>query len=339
VITGVLERVVSGETLGQGEMGQVIRSIVSGGENELQIAALLAALRTRGETVDEISGAAAAMRELAVRLPRAPARAVDTAGTGGDGADTFNISTVAALVVAGAGVPVCKHGNRAASSRCGSAELLEELGIRLDTPPLRMAEAVEAVGIGFLYARACHPAMAAVGGIRAALGVPTLFNRLGPLINPMGVRRQLLGVGRAEHAADALEVLVRLDAESIWIVHGEDGLDEVSTVAPTRVLAYVDGETQRFTIEPGVHVAKAQPGDLAGGGPEQNARIAVEVLAGEKGPRRDVVVINAAAALCAARHVADLAQGVAAAEASLDSGAARDKLARWVEFVSPGAAA
>ena len=297
MITSVLERVISGETLGQGEMGKLVRSLVSGGENELQIAALLAALRTRGETVDEIAGAAAAMRELAVDLPRAPAHAVDTAGTGGDGADTFNISTVAALVVAGAGVPVCKHGNRAASSRCGSAELLEELGIRLDTPPQRMAEAVEAVGIGFLYARACHPAMAAVGGIRAALGVPTLFNRLGPLTNPMGVRRQLLGVGRAEHAADALDVLIRLDAESIWVVHGEDGLDEVSTVART------------------------------------------QVLAGGKGPRRDVVVLNAAAALCAARHVGDLAEGVAAASASLDSGAAREKLERWVEFVSAGAAA
>lgn len=337
MIGPVLRRVTSGETLGASEMGDVLRAIVSGGESELQIAALLGALRARGETVDEIAGAAAAMRELAVRLPPAPAHAVDTAGTGGDGADTFNISTVAALVVAGVGVPVCKHGNRAASSRCGSAELLEELGIPLDAPPQRAAASVAEVGIGFLYARACHPAMAAVGGIRAALGIPTLFNRLGPLTNPMGVRRQLLGVGRPEQAETALEVLLRLGCDSVWIVHGEDGLDEVSTAAPTRIWAHADGVTRRFSIEPGVHVPRSEPGALAGGGPEENAAIARSVLAGEKGARRDVVVLNAAAALCAARHVDDLDAAVAAAEVSLDSGAARDVLERWVAFMGAGA--
>jgi anthranilate phosphoribosyltransferase len=338
VIAGVLRRVVSGETLEQAAMGDVVRAIVSGDENELQIAALLGALRARGETVEEIAGAAEAMRALAVELPRAPEHAVDTAGTGGDGADTFNISTVAALVVAGAGVPVCKHGNRAASSRCGSAELLEELGIALDTPPVRMAESVDAVGICFLYARACHPAMAAVGGIRAALGVPTIFNRLGPLTNPMRVRRQLLGVARAEDARDALEVLVRLGCESAWIVHGEDGLDEVSTAAPTRVLSYHAGEIETFQIEPGQHVARARSQDLAGGPAEQNAAIARAILAGEKGPRRDVVVMNAAAALCAALHCDELGEAVAAAEASLDTGAAHGVLERWVEFAAGGAA-
>lgn len=334
MIGPVLRRVVEGQTLGADEMGEVIRAIVAGGENELQVAALLGALRARGETVDEIAGAAAAMRALAVELPRAPERAVDTAGTGGDGADTFNISTVAALVVAGAGVPVCKHGNRAASSRCGSAELLEELGIPLDTPPARMAEAVEAVGVGFLYARACHPAMAAVGGIRAALGVPTLFNRLGPLTNPMRVRRQLLGVGRAEQAQASLDVLVQLGCQSVWVVHGEDGLDEVSSAAPTRVLAYADGETREFSIEPGDYVPRSRPEDLAGGGPAENAAIARAILQGEKGAPRDVVVINAAAALCAALHCAGLGEAVAAAEASLDSGAAREVLERWVAFVA-----
>jgi anthranilate phosphoribosyltransferase len=337
VIAPVLQRVTSGERLGADEMGEVIRAIVSGGENEFQIAALLGALRARGETVDEVAGAAAAMRALAVELPKAPADAVDTAGTGGDGADTFNISTVAALVVAGAGVPVCKHGNRAASSRCGSAELLEELGIPLDTPPARMAESVEAVGIGFLYARACHPAMAAVGGIRAALGVPTIFNRLGPLTNPMGVRRQLLGVGQAEQARDALEVLVRLGCESVWVVHGEDGLDEVTTTAPTRVLRYREGATDEFEIRPGEHVPVAKPADLVGGGPEENAAIARSILGGETGPRRDIVVINAAAALCAAGRFDDLGTAVAAAESSLDEGRARDALARWVAFLGRGA--
>jgi anthranilate phosphoribosyltransferase len=175
--------------------------------------------------------------------------------------------------------------------------------------------------------------MAAVGGIRAALGVPTIFNRLGPLTNPMGVRRQLLGVGRPEQAGDALDVLVRLGCDSVWVVHGEDGLDEVSTAAPTRVLVHARGETHAFSIEPGEHVPKAEPGDLAGGGPEQNAAIARAILEGEQGPRRDVVVMNAAAALCAALHCAELGEAVAAAQTSLDSGAARDVLERWLAFI------
>lgn len=334
----ILERVVSGESLSRDDMREAILAIISGNESEIQIAAFLAALRTRGETVDEVVGAALAMRERAVVLPQAPLDAVDTCGTGGDGANTFNISTVAAIVVAGAGVPVAKHGNRAATSRCGSAEVLEELGVRLDVPPARMAVAVTEIGMGFLFARACHPAMGAVGGIRAALGIPTLFNRLGPLTNPMGVRRQLLGVGRAAHVESALEMLVKLGVESAWVVHGEDGLDEVSTVATTRVLAYAGGKTREFAMRPGEFVAAARPGDLDGGGPVENAEIAREVLGGAPGPRRDIVLLNAAAALCASEHAVDIPAGLERAAESIDSGSAAQLLERWAAFTRETAA-
>jgi anthranilate phosphoribosyltransferase len=220
-----LERAVSGELFSRAEMRELVREIMSGTLADVQIAALLAALRTRGETLDEVVGAAEAMRELALPLPEAPPGAIDTCGTGGDGANSFNISTVSALVVAGAGVPVAKHGNRAASSRCGSAELLEALGVAIDIPPERMARAVREVGIGFLYARVCHPAMARVAPVRASLGIRTLFNRLGPLTNPMHVRRQLVGVATGALVEPTLAALVELGAECVWVVHGEDGLD------------------------------------------------------------------------------------------------------------------
>jgi len=328
----VLERVVSGAFLTRAEMRGVIRSVMSGEENELEIAGLLAALRTRGESVDEIVGAAQAMRELALPLPAAPEGAVDTCGTGGDGANTFNISTVAALVVAGAGVPVAKHGNRAATSQCGSAELLEELGVGLDTAPERMALSVAEVGIGFLFARACHPAMAAVAPIRAALPIPTVFNRLGPLTNPMGVRRQLLGVGRAEHLESALQAMIELGAEAVWVVHGEDGLDEISTAAATTVCAYQGGEVERFRLAPGEHVPEARREDLKGGDAVENAAIARQVLDGESGARRDIVVLNAAATLCVAGRATSLPEGISLATESIDQGRARDVLERWVEF-------
>jgi anthranilate phosphoribosyltransferase len=324
--------VVSGAFLTRGEMRGVIRSVMSGDESELQIAGLLAALRTRGETVDEIVGAAQAMRELALRLPTAPEGAVDTCGTGGDGANTFNISTLAALVVAGAGVPVAKHGNRAATSQCGSAEVLEELGVRLDTPPERMAQSIAEVGIGFLFARACHPAMAAVAPIRAALPIPTVFNRLGPLANPMGVKRQLLGVGRPDHLESSLQAMIELGTEAVWVVHGEDGLDEISTAAATTICAYQGGEIQRFRLAPGEHVPEARSGDLKGGDAAANAQIAREILDGETGPRRDIVVLNAAATLCVSGRAAGLPEGIALAQDSIDRGRARDVLERWVAF-------
>jgi anthranilate phosphoribosyltransferase len=327
-----LERAVSGEPFSRAEMRALVREIMSGALADVQVAALLAALRTRGETRDEVVGAAEAMRELAVRLPEAPAGAIDTCGTGGDGANTFNISTVAALAVAGAGVPVAKHGNRAASSKCGSAELLEALGVAIEAPPERMARAVAEVGVGFLYARSCHPAMAKVAPVRAALGIRTLFNRLGPLTNPMRVRRQLVGVAAAELVEPTLAALVELGAERVWVVHGEDGLDELSISAPTRVAAFANGSTERFIVAHGEIVPAASRDEIRGGDAAENARIARSLLAGEKGARRDAVLLNSAAALCVAGRARDLREGAALAAESLDAGRAAAVLERFVAF-------
>jgi anthranilate phosphoribosyltransferase len=331
-MSATLERAVSGEPFSRTEMRALVREIMSGALADVQIAALLAALRTRGEALDEVVGAAEAMRELAVRLPDAPADAVDTCGTGGDGAGTFNISTVSALVVAGAGVPVAKHGNRAASSRCGSAELLEALGVAIEIAPERMARAVSEVGIGFLYARMCHPAMAKVAPVRAALGIRTLFNRLGPLTNPMRVRRQLVGVATAQLVEPTLAALVELGSECVWVVHGEDGLDELSVSAPTRVAAYAKGRTERFIVGHGEIVPEATRAEIAGGDVAENARIARALLAGEKGAKRDAVLLNAGAALCVAGRARDLREGAAIAADALDSGRASAVLERFVAF-------
>ncbi len=331
-MSAVLERALSGEPFARGEMRALVREIMSGALADVQVAALLAALRTRGETLDEVVGAAEAMRELAVRLPEAPAGAIDTCGTGGDGAGTFNISTVSALVVAGAGVPVAKHGNRAASSRCGSAEILEALGVAIETAPERMARAVSEVGIGFLYARMCHPAMARVAPVRAALGVRTLFNRLGPLTNPMRVRRQLVGVATAALVEPTLAALVELGAESVWVVHGEDGLDELSVSAPTRVATFENGRSERFIVAHGEIVPEASRAELEGGDAAENARIARALLAGEKGAKRDAVLLNSAAALCVAGRARDLREGAKLAADSLDSGHAAARLERFVAF-------
>ena len=332
MITEALERVTAGDRFSREEARALIRAVVEGAGSDLEVAALLAALRTRGETIDEIVGAAEAMREMAVPLPEAPADAIDTCGTGGDRSGTFNISTGSALVVAGCGVKVAKHGNRAASSRCGSADVLEALGVRIDLEPQRAASSVEQVGIGFLFARTCHPAMGRVAPIRAALSIPTLFNRLGPLTNPMRVRRQVVGVADADHAEPALECLLRLGSERVWIVHAEDGLDEISPSARTRVWSHLGGRRESCTLEPGRLVPECDPKDLLGGDVEENAEILRAVLAGAPGAPRDAVLLNAAAALYVADRVPDLEAGVERAADALDSGRAGDTLDRWAEF-------
>ena len=234
--------------------------------------------------------------------------------------------------MAGAGVPVAKHGNRAASSRCGSAEVLEALGVNLDAAPERMAQCVCEVGIGFLFARACHPAMARVAPVRSALGIRTIFNRLGPLTNPMRVSRQLVGVADASLLEPTLAVLVELGVRSAWVVHGEDGLDEISLCAPTHVHAYREGAHEIFSVRPGEIVAQARPEDLLGGDAEENAAIARHILAGEPGPQRDVVLLNAGAALCVAGRAEELAEGARLAAESIDSGRAGDALMRFVAY-------
>ena len=332
MIARALRRVIEGERLSSVESRELLRAMVEGEASELQVAALLAALRTRGETVDEIVGAAEAMLELAAAVPEAPAGAVDTCGTGGDGSGTFNISTGSALVVAACGVPVAKHGNRAASSRCGAADVLEALGLRIDLPPELAARSVYEVGIGFLFARTCHPAMARVAPIRAALGVPTIFNRLGPLSNPMRVRRQVVGVADASDAELMLEALARLGAERAWVVHGEDGLDEISPCAPTHVWTYDGSRRERLLIEPGRFVSQGRLEDLVGGDAERNAEMLRAVLRGERGAPRDAVVVNAAAGLVVAGAAPNLDSGVGRAREALDSGRAQALLDRWVAF-------
>jgi anthranilate phosphoribosyltransferase len=334
MIADALARVVRGESLSREAMRAAVRALVEQGDQRLG-AALLATLRMRGETLDELVGAAEAVRELALPLPEAPPGSIDTCGTGGAGDGTFNISTAAALVVAAAGVPVAKHGNRRVTSAYpGSAEVLEVLGIPCDLPPPRMAAAVREVGIGFLFARTCHPAMAAVGPLRASLPFPTLFNRLAPLCNPMRVKRHLVGVGSSAHLELGARALAALGAERAGVVHGEDGMDEISTCAPTHVCAYEDGRFRSFVIEPAKWVPLARLEQLRGGDAAANAAIVRGVLAGESGPARDVVLLNAAAALCVAGHpeATELGAALQGAARAVESGAAKARLDAWVRF-------
>lgn len=306
--------------------------IMDGKASAVAIAALLVALRAKGETVDEIVAAARALRSRADGAPAPDPRAIDTCGTGGDGAGTFNVSTAAAFVVAGAGVPVAKHGNRAATSRAGSADVLEALGVRADLPIARAAEIVREIGIGFLFARRAHPAMRHVAAVREELGIRTLMNCLGPLLNPCGVRRQLVGVYARDLVEPLAHALARLGAESALVVHGSDGLDEITTTGPTFAARFAGGVVETLTIDAAeLGIARARSEQLAGGDAGENARIVTAVLGGESGPQRDLVLVNAAAALWVAGAAPDWAGGLALAEQSVDSGAARAKLAALVE--------
>lgn len=302
--------------------------IMDGAASPVQIAALLVALRTKGETVDEVVAIARALRARAETAPLPDPRCVDTCGTGGDGADTFNVSTVAAFVVAGAGVPVTKHGNRAASSRAGSADVLEALGVETDLPIAVAAGIVREVGIAFFFARRAHPAMRHVAPVRQELGVRTVMNCLGPLLNPVGARRQLVGVYSAELVVPLAEALGRLGAERALVVHGDDGLDELSTAAASTT-AFFDGtRVVAGRVEPlELGLPRATRDELLGGDAQRNAEIARAVLAGEKGAPRDLVLLNAAAALFVAEAAPSLARGLELAAESVDSGAAAARLA------------
>jgi anthranilate phosphoribosyltransferase len=307
-------------------------TIARGEASPLQIAALLVALRTKGETVGEIAAAARALRRHAETAPLLDPRTVDTCGTGGDGRDSFNISTVAAFVVAGAGVPVAKHGNRAASSRAGSFDVLEALGVAADLPIASAARLLREVGIAPFFARRAHPAMRHVAPVRAELPIRTVMNCLGPLLNPAGARRQLVGVYARALVEPIAAVLGALGSERALVVHGSDGLDEITTTGPSFAALLERGAVHAFAIEPeALGVARARPEDLRGGDAAENARIARAVLEGETGPRQDVVALNAGAALWVAGEASDLAAGLALARRSLASGAAKAKLAALVE--------
>ncbi len=335
-IKTAINKVMNGESLDVAEAEEVMAQIMAGEATPAQIGAYLTALRMKGETVPEITGSVRAMRRSAVpvRPAAGPAELVDTCGTGGDGAGTFNISTTAAFVVAGAGQRVAKHGNRSVSSKSGSADVLLALGVNLELTPEQIAQAIDRVGIGFLFAPKLHPAMKHAIGPRRELGVRTIFNILGPLTNPAGAQAQVIGVYDAQLTEPLAQVLGELGSRGAFVVHGHGGLDELTTTGPNRVSRLQDGQVVTETLDPAeLGFVRAKPADLAGGTAEENAEITRSILAGrETGPRRDVVALNAAAALVAAGKVADLPAGVKLANHSLDSGAALAVLNNFIAF-------
>ncbi len=335
-IKTAINKVMNGQSLSIEEAEEVMSQIMAGEATPAQIGAYLTALRMKGETVEEITGSARAMRRPAVpvRPAASPAELVDTCGTGGDGAGTFNISTTAAFVVAGTGQKVAKHGNRSVSSKSGSADVLAALGVNLELTPEQVAQAIDTVGLGFLFAPKLHPAMKHAIGPRRELGVRTIFNILGPLTNPAGALSQVIGVYDEQLTEPLAKVLAELGSRGAFVVHGYGGLDELTTTGPNKVSRLKDGQVVTETLDPaGLGFGRANPADLLGGTAEENAEITRGILSGRRnGPRRDVVVLNAAAALVAAGKAVDLADGIGQANESLDSGAALAVLDRFVEF-------
>jgi len=331
-----LERVTAREDLDAAAAEAAMQIILRGEANPAQIAGLLMALRTKGETVEELVGFARAMRAMATTVTHGieGEAVLDTCGTGGDGACTFNISTVAAFVVAGAGVRVAKHGNRAVTSKCGgSADLLELLGIDIGFTPEQAARAIREVGIGFLFAPAVHTAMNHAGPVRRELRVHSVFNLLGPLTNPAGATAQVVGAPSLRAARLIAGALAALGLSRGFVVHGSDGLDEITTTGTTAVFEIRNGGVEVRTLEPAdFGLRRATPEDLKGGDPARNAEIAQAILAGNPGPQRDIVLVNAAAALVAAGKVATFLEGMAVAVVSIDSGAARGKVEALARF-------
>lgn len=317
--------------LSEDEASAVMREILCGEATPAQLGAFLIGLRLKGETVDEIAGMARVMREHSLRVD-VEGPLLDTCGTGGDARGTFNVSTAAAFVAAGAGVRIAKHGNRAMTSGCGSADVLEALGAKIDLSPEQVAECIQHTGFGFMFAQSFHPAMKHAAGPRREIGVRTVFNILGPLTNPAGAQHQLLGVARAEIAPKIASALQRLDGRHSLVVHGEDGVDELSISGPSSVCEIRAGEAREYSLSPeDAGLSRAPSEAIRGGTPEQNAAVLSAVLNGERGPLRDVVVLNAGAALVAADAARDLMEGAGAAQDAIDSGAAKQKLEEWVE--------
>jgi anthranilate phosphoribosyltransferase len=326
MIREAIEQVVNKQDLSQEHSAQVMEEIMTGEATPAQLGAFLTALRLKGETPDEIAGMARVMQAKANRVTF-PGALLDTCGTGGDSSGSFNVSTAAAFVAAGAGATVAKHGNRAASSQCGSADVLEELGVKLELTPAQVEACLKEVGIGFMFAPAFHPAMRFAAPVRREIGIRTVFNVLGPLTNPAGASHQVLGVGTRALAPTMAQVLQRLGSKHALVVHSDDGLDEISISAPTQVWEVRDRSIKESTIRPeDFGVSRAQPGAIKGGTAADNAAMMRSLLAGEAGPVRDVVLINAAAALVASELAADIKQGIERAAEVIDSGAAAKKL-------------
>ena len=327
-----LRKVAEGGSLTETEAAEAFELIMSGAATEAQIGALLMGMRVRGETVEEIAGAARALRARALKV-RAPEGAIDTCGTGGDGKGTHNISTGAAFVVAGAGVPVAKHGNRSISSRSGSADVLAALGVNIACAPETIARSIEACGLGFMFAPAHHAAMRHVAKVRTELGTRTIFNLLGPLANPAGVKYQVVGVFSASWVEPIARVLGLLGTERAWVVHGGDGLDELTTTGISEVAVLDGGKVETFRVSAkNAGLPEAKPEDLIGGDAAENAAHLRAVLEGKPGPLRDVVLFNAAAALLVAGKAKTLREGVALAAQSIDSGKARAVLEALVKL-------
>jgi len=329
-----LSQIIRRQNLTETQMADMMNTVLTGQATEAQIGAMMAALATKGETFEELAGAARAMRQNARRIHVVGSRVVDPVGTGGDGAQSFNISTTTAFVVAGCGVTVAKHGNRAVSSKCGSADVLEELGVKLDTPPEIVEEAIAGVGIGFLFAPLYHSAMKYAAKPRKELGVRSIFNMLGPLTNPASANCQLLGVYAPQLTEMFAQALKLLGTHCAMVVHGHDGLDEVSVCAPTRVSELRDGLIRTYDIQPELYFGRlAESAEMVGGDPEHNAGILRDILSGkERGAKRDVVLINSAAALMVVDKAADLKSGIQMASESIDSGRALDKLKGLIDY-------
>jgi anthranilate phosphoribosyltransferase len=340
VIVGpAIQLLLDGHHLSREDAHELMSSIMDGEATPAQIAGFLVALRTKGETADEIAGFAEAMREHVVPVTPQRSPLVDVVGTGGDGARTFNISTAAALVAAAAGAAVAKHGNRAASSAAGSADVLEELGIDVEQPPERIARSIDELGFGFMFARAHHPAMRFVAPVRQEIGIRTVFNVLGPLANPAGAHDGVFGVYSAELAFTYAEALAELGSRRAFVVHGAGGLDELSPTGPSLVVEVADGDVREWELDPrDLGIEPADAGALAGGSAAENAAIVRAVLAGEPGARRDAVLLNAAGALVAAGLVEDFTEGLALGAETIDSGAAHSRLEALVVFAAEGTA-
>lgn len=335
MIKNILKMLVERKNLQEEEARKVMEEIMEGKVTPVQIASFLTALRMKGETVAEITGFARAMLEKVDAFSVEIDTLVDTCGTGGDSLNTFNISTVVAFVIAGVGLSVAKHGNRALSSKCGSADVLEALGVGITIPKEKVKECLEKIGIGFLFAPRCHPAMKYALTPRQEMGMRTVFNILGPLINPLGANVRLMGVHSSSLTEPLARVLKNLGVESAFVIWGEDGLDEISINARTRITELKEGKIKTYYIRPeDFAMARASLKEIRGGDREENAHIVEDILGGEKGAKRDIVLVNAAACLVAAGRTKSLKEGIEIAKDSIDSGKAKEKLQSLISFTN-----
>jgi anthranilate phosphoribosyltransferase len=333
MIQRAIHQLLDGHDLTRAEAREVMGEIMGGEATPAQISGFLVALRAKGETAEEIAGCAEAMRELVLAVQPSREDVVDVVGTGGDGARTFNISTTAAIVAASAGAAVAKHGNRAVSSLSGSADVLEALGFVLEQAPTRIAESIDTLGFGFMFAPLHHPAMRHAAPVRHELGTRTIFNVLGPLTNPAGARAGVFGVYSAKVAETVADALAVLDSRRAFVVHGFAGVDELSPAGPNLVYEVQDGEVRGRVIDPReLGIAPSDPAELQGGSPDENARTVRDILSGARGAKRDAVLLNAAGAIAAAGHAEDLGEGLAVAAETIDSGRAGERLELLIAF-------